>query len=334
MNDQKPAAAIKITPPGLISSITSGFNSIAGNIQLILFPLLFDLLLWFGPHVRLRTIAQPFIDEMMVSMAEFNQTDMSNLVEASREMFTYIFDHFNLVTSLHTFPVGIPSLLMSSLPISTPLGNPTIYEPSSITSAFLIWVGFSLIGLIMGSWFYYAISSKTTAVIEKPNVGNIGEAALQTMLLTIFLFIFSLALFVPTLMILYIFTLISPLLAQISMMVLGLIFIWMLIPFVFSPHGIFTHQLSAVKSILVSLRLVRRFLPGTGIFILMLLLLSEGLKMLWRFPPETSWMTLVGILGHAFISTALVSSMFFYYRSGIQWMQEVINRTVDNGIKA
>ncbi|MHC1785295.1 MAG: hypothetical protein AB9891_21535 [Anaerolineaceae bacterium] len=334
MNDQKPAATVKVTPPGLISSITSGFNSIAGNIQLILFPLLFDLFLWFGPHVRLRTLAQPFIDEIMASMADLNQADMGNLVEASREMFIYVFDHFNLVTSLHTFPVGIPSLLLSSLPIATPLGNPPVFEPSSITSVFLMWIGFSLIGLITGSWFFYAISSKTAADSERPNVGNIGEAALQTLLLTIFLFIFITVLLVPTSMILYIFTLISPLLSRISIMVMGLVFIWMFIPFVFSPHGIFTHQLSALKSILVSLRLVRRFLPGTGLFILMLLLLSEGLNMLWRFPPETSWMTLVGILGHSFISTALVSSMFFYYRSGIQWMEEVINRTVGNSIKA
>lgn len=331
MNEKSPQPTI--LPPGLISSITAGFNSIAGNIYLILFPLVFDLLLWFGPHVRLRVLAQPFIDNMNENMAAINRADLSDIFQATREVWQLIFEHFNLVTLIHTFPVGIPSLMVSTLPLVTPLGDAPIYESSTLTSVFLLWVGFSLVGLICGSWYFADIASKTAADGEKPNFINVGTAAFQTLLLSIILIFAVSVILVPFILILSIFSIINPVLAQIAILVLGIILIWLLLPFVFSPHGIFTHKLSAVKSILISLRLVRRFLPGTGLFILSLLLLSEGLNMLWRFAPESSWMAMVGIFGHAFISTALVSSSFFYYRSGLNWMQEVINRTVSRGIK-
>ncbi len=333
MNDKRTAAP-GVTPPGLFSSLAKGFNCIAQNIELILFPLVFDLLLWFGPHVRLRSLIQPTVDQMSANLSDFNQAEMSNFIQASNEMFAYIQEHFNLVTSLQTFPIGIPSLMTATLPVMNPLGGPLVFEVSSFASALVMWIGFSLIGLITGSWFFLSISGKSAAETETPDIGHIGEAALQSLLLSLFLFLFILVLIIPSSLMLYILTLISPLLAQISIMVMGLVFIWMLIPFVFSPHGIFTHQLTAVKSILVSLRLVRRYLPGTGLFILMLLLINELLNMLWRVPLETSWLTLVGILGHAFISTALISSMFFYYRAGIQWMEEIINRNASNEIRA
>lgn len=333
MNDKK-SVTVGVSPPGLFSSLAKGFNSIAENIELILFPLILDLLLWLGPHVRLRNLLQPLIDQMSANMTDINQAEMSNFIQASNEMFAYVQEHFNLATSLQTFPIGIPSLMTSVLPVTNPLGDPLIFEASSLSSLFLMWIGFSLIGLIFGSWFFMAVSGKSAPEKAAPTIGTVGEAALQTLLLSVLIFLFVMALIIPTSLILYIMTIISPLLAQISLMVMGLVLIWMLIPFIFSPHGIFTHQLSAVKSVLVSLRLVRRFLPGTGLFILMLLVISEILNMLWRFPPETSWMTLIGILGHAFISTALISSMFFYYRAGIQWMEEIINRTTGSEIKA
>jgi len=36
--------------------------------------------------------------------------------------------------------------------------------------------------------------------------------------------------------------------------------------------------------------------------------------------PVNSWLMLVSIGGHAFISTALITSAFIYYLGGIRWM--------------
>jgi hypothetical protein len=85
---------------------------------------------------------------------------------------------------------------------------------------------------------------------------------------------------------------------------LALIFIglWILVPLVFSPHGIFTLDQKAFSNpCCSSMWMVRFFLPGTGMFIVVCALISEGLNLLWTVTPPTSWLTLLGIGGHAFV---------------------------------
>jgi hypothetical protein len=50
------------------------------------------------------------------------------------------------------------------------------------------------------------------------------------------------------------------------------------------------------------------------------------LNYLWTIPANDSWLTLVGILGHAFIMTALLASSFVYYRDTAAWLQSVMER--------
>jgi hypothetical protein len=57
---------------------------------------------------------------------------------------------------------------------------------------------------------------------------------------------------------------------------------------------------------------------------MIVMLLSKGLDLLWLAPPETSWMTLVGVVGHAFITTGLLASSFIYYRDADHWVRNVL----------
>ena len=42
-------------PPGIISSLKTGFDITTSHISIILFPVLLDVFLWFGPHLRVDT---------------------------------------------------------------------------------------------------------------------------------------------------------------------------------------------------------------------------------------------------------------------------------------
>jgi hypothetical protein len=97
-------------------------------------------------------------------------------------------------------------------------------------------------------------------------------------------------------------------------------------PVFFSAHGIFTLQLDAFRAILNSLRMVRFTLPNTGLFLLAFLVLNQGLNFLWNTPPLDSWWMLVGITGHAFVSTALLAASFVYYRDINAWLKVVFEQ--------
>jgi hypothetical protein len=99
----------------------------------------------------------------------------------------------------------------------------------------------------------------------------------------------------------------------------------MLMPVFFSPHGIYTFDQDALRALLNSLRMVRFTLPNTGLFLLTFLLLNNGLNFLWTTPAQDSWWMLVGILGHAFVSTALLAASFVYYRDLNTWLKVVFD---------
>jgi hypothetical protein len=106
----------------------------------------------------------------------------------------------------------------------------------------------------------------------------------------------------------------------------ALLLIWLAMPVFFSAHGIFILQLDAFRSILGSLRMVRFTLPNTGFFLLVFMLINTGLNFLWNTPHQDSWWMLVGIAGHAFVSTALLAASFIYYRDINAWLAVVFEQ--------
>jgi hypothetical protein len=101
---------------------------------------------------------------------------------------------------------------------------------------------------------------------------------------------------------------------------------WLIVPMFFMPHGIFVRKQNAVYSVFASLRMSRFTLPTSGMFVFSVILLARGLNFLWNVPAANSWMTLVGIAGHAFITTALLAASLVYYRDMNVWLQIVFEQ--------
>jgi hypothetical protein len=111
-------------------------------------------------------------------------------------------------------------------------------------------------------------------------------------------------------------------------LVYGGLLIWLLLPLVFSPHGIFINQRKMWASVRDGVHLVRLTLPTTGLLILIIVVISEGLDTLWRVPPETSWLSLVGLVGHAFVTTGLLATTFVYYRDTDRWIKQAEQKVI------
>jgi hypothetical protein len=311
-----------VLPPRLINTLTEGFNIVANKIYLILFPLLLDVFLWLGPHLRIKTLIQPYILNVLSDMPELaSNPDLVDMAKWSKELWDILLSHFNLVSLIRVFPIGIPSLMSNLSPIETPFGDASIFEINSIFQIFLLWVTLSLFGLILGCLYFDAISRATSKTNTLFSLTMSINSVIQMFIFTIaciaafFIFLF------PTMLVVTLLSLISASLGQIVLLFVFLILIWFMMPLIFSPHGVFVENQTIGKSITTSVRLVRNFLPGTGLFILTAILLYQGLNLLWGTAPDTSWMTIFGLFGHAFISTGLIAASFVYYRKGMAWME-------------
>ena len=110
------------------------------------------------------------------------------------------------------------------------------------------------------------------------------------------------------------------------MILLALLALWLILPVFFSPHGIFAGRQDAFSAIRNSLKMIRYTLPTSGLFLMGFILIGQGLDFLWRTPLEISWWTLVGITGHAFISTALLAASFVYYHDVNAWLTAILEQ--------
>jgi hypothetical protein len=316
-----------MTPPKLIGTLTSGFNAVANNIYLILFPVILDTFLWLGPHLRIKQLLQPFVLNLTSGVSDLTTPELGNVSKWSQEIWDILLTQFNLVSLVRSFPIGIPSLMAGLSPIKTPYGSALLFEVNGVTETILFWFVFSLIGIIFGCLYFDAISRSTSPETIRFSFSTAGSSLLQVFVFTFFFLIVLLLFSIPTILIISVLTLISPAVGEIALLFIGIVVIWFIMPLAFSPHGVFTEGKTFYSSISTSIRLVRNYLPGTGIFFLTALLLYQGLNILWETAPETSWMSLVGIFGHAFISTGLIASSFVYYRHGIAWMESRQHQT-------
>ena len=307
-------------PPGLIYSLVRGFDSVANHIIVILPPVLLDLFLWLGPHLRLKSFLQPIIDQLP-SIAKAFPAGIPDLASIQQIWMNFA-SQFNLFIILRTFPIGATSLLSFQSPIITPLGTPTSLDAGS----FLGIAGWILLILVagwsIGAIYYYWISG-VTLVPEPRSLWKIFKQTAYLSLIWIgILFIFGL----PALLLVSVITFFSPVLGQIMFFAAALLLVWLIMPVFFSAHGIFTLQLDAFRSILGSLRMVRFTLPNTGLFLLVFVLINTGLNFLWNTPELNSWWMLVGIAGHAFVSSALLAASFIYYQDINAWLTAVFEQ--------
>lgn len=316
----------KLSPPQLIPTIFAGFNTVANHIGLILFPLGLDLLIWFGPQLKLEKLLKPIYSNAIQTLIAYNNAEMRQLLELSQTEMELILGRVNLTSNLSTFPIGIPSLLSGQGIKETPLGAPAVFEIPSIGLIFLISIVFIVLGLFLGSLYLSAIAHSTNPNEEKLNPVSLIKKMVKGVGLSILLVIILVVLVLPVLFIISLFSLFSPALSQILLLVSTFILIWLLLPLIFSPHGVFARNMGIMQSILQSIKVVRSYLPGTGMFLLAAILLAQGLDLLWIAAPSNSWLTLVGIIGHAFIYTALIAASFIYYQRSCDWTQELLER--------
>ncbi|HAF61384.1 MAG TPA: hypothetical protein DCK95_03550 [Anaerolineaceae bacterium] len=314
-----------LKPPKIVQTLVQGFNLIAAHPYIMLFPLLMDLFFWFGPFYRIKNLLTPTIEEIIQAFSmDMTNSEVIPSLDALRTVWDELLTNFNLLSSLRTYPIGVPSLLATKGYSSNPVGNPLLIEVGSSGSALQILIVSLFIGILIGS-IYYALISRL--VVKPENDGsdtNIFHLITQSFLLFFLAILMIIILSFPILCFLSSVSVFLPTMGTIPLIILGVMVLWTIMPLVFSPHGIFTRQLSAVKAISLSTKFVRVSSLATTFFITIAISLSYGLDLLWSTPEPDSWLYLLGLIGHAFVSSGVLAASFIYFRDGTQWMEEII----------
>ncbi len=300
-------------PPGAVNALVKGFNTVANNPGVVLLPALLDFFLWLGPQIKAKALVAPVLElaKQMPDSAQ-NQALAAALSEFS--------NGFNLFSILRTYPFGIYSLMTSSLSLQTPLGERIQVDPENIVVSVLLAIALTVAGWLGGGLYYRVVAG----AVFKENAPSFLRSLVHSMLLAVFWMVFLILFNIPALVLFGVLGLFNATIRTIILILLAIPFSWFLIGVFYSAHGIYANKQNAFSSAWSSFRTVRYSLPNIGWFSMMAIILSQGMDMLWRTPPASSWMTLVGILGHAFVSTSLLAASFFYYRDINVWIESAL----------
>lgn len=314
-------------PPGVIGSLRAGFDAVANHVWLIVLPLALDMFLWLGPRLSVDGLLRPFVRYMFLQARRGVATsEIDQFLEAQRIFLDRLqsFNLLSLIGKFRTFPIGISSLLAQTMPVDTPLGEQSVVQISSLPLLMGLVFMLTLIGWV-GGGLYFRWVSGTTLGQEETGV-TLLRAIIQTLILSVCWLIGLMVVLVPLMFILTLLALVNPILANGAIFVILLLCFWLVVPLFFIPHGIFARRQNALYSALTSLRMARFTFPTSGMFVISVLILSQGMNYLWSVPSNDSWMTLVGIAGHAFITTAVLAASFVYYRDMNVWLQTVFEQ--------
>ncbi len=306
-----------------MKSIMAGFDVIANHFSLILFSVGLDLLLWFGPRIRLLKLFEP-VFEQAASIPEMQKAGTVEILRLGAE-------RMNLLGVLRTFPIGIPSLMAGRFSMETPINNPLLLDIELLLNAVGAWLLLALLGIGLGTLYFSLVAQAT--LTSRLNIRQVLGAwprnFSQVLLLTAFWYILIAMFLLPLSCLLSFLLVIGIGFGQFPLLIalfFGAIVVWLMIPLFFSPHGIFVHQKTMWDSILQGIRLSRATFSTTGLLILVIVVLTQGLDILWNTPVETSWFLLVGIVAHAFIAAGLLAATFVYYRDADLWVNELIRQ--------
>jgi len=316
-------------PPRLIPSLGAGFNTVANNVSLIILPIAVDLFLWFGPHLRLKNLVLPGIQAMNAQAFEMQSQvspEMLEIVRQGQDIWGTILEHFNLVSVLRTLPVGVPSLLAFRGVLVNPLDKASIYEMPSALAAVGSWLLIVLFGILLGTIYFNSVARSSSEEMQPFSVRLLARQYLQSTLLTVTMLLILLIILVPSFVLLAISAMINPMLGQTVLFAIAFVILWLTLPLFFSPHGIFMKKIRARDAVFQSMYLARMFMPNTGLMVFLIILLGQGMNVIWLLAEWDSWMALVGIAGHAFISSGLLAATFVYYRQGTDWLEERIKK--------
>jgi len=327
-------------PPGIINSIKTGFDLVAGNVTAIWLPLFLNLFIWLGPRLQMDALFNSIKNNVVSMWQAFGipAVEIQQMIGWYDSMLPYV----NLFSLAFTAPVGISNFFANAnilhlvFPGSsgkviaepmeqTPYGNPPILQVTEWNILGLV-ILLVVTGWVVGGLYFRAVAWLARTENDSHPI-PIPHAVLQTILMSISWGAISVFAGIPFLTFLTIVTRLSnSFISSLVVLFLGLASMWLIVPLYFWSHGIFLKQQNVLSSILSSFQLARFTLPTSSLFVLTVFLLTLGLAFLWSIPPVNSWMMLVGMLGHSFIATALLASSFVYYRDMTAWLQSAIER--------
>jgi hypothetical protein len=314
---------------GTLACLTAGFEIVARHVELILIPLFLDLFLWLGPRLSIG----PILQRLKVSLgrpmdAGAVPPEAANVYMWMEAVIDELSSAFNLFSTLNPGPLtGVPVLMPARLSVGRPFGAQPAIELVSQTAAVAVIALLALAGLGLNAIYLRGLARRVleeteAAVSGPPSILTIWRQLTKLGLLYVGV-VFGVSLFLSILV--TVTALISGAAAGILMtlLIMTLIFLSLsaVIHLMFTIPAMVQMRRGLWVAMRESLMLTRADFLNVILLLGLVFIVSQGLNVVWMLPSLDSWATLVGLVGHAFVSTALTGAVFVFYQERLRFLE-------------
>ena len=335
----------------IIDSLTEGFKRVYRHWWVLLIPILLDAFLWIGPRASIEYLMEETVQTLKTDSGDFGASEeMVEVWSVIDATLTEVIPHYNSFSTLRVSALGVPSLLVWG---GARFGVPSRYEVLwvffllgidmdemliSVTEATFVdssvwqlpngvaWLlsalALTVVGILIGSVYMTSISySLDQTGAFWPRLLRFG---IRFALFGVLRIVMGIVMGIPVWIVTLALGALNPSLAYLfSTIVLGLL-AWLSFYGIFFIAALAVNNASLWRAIWNSFNIVmRNFWPTLGLFLL-INLIGGGLTILWQQLSTGSWLTLVGIVGNAYVGTSLVTASLVFYLDRYARWQELV----------
>jgi len=303
----------------VIDCLSAGFRFLGWRLELILVPVLLDLLLWLAPQFSVATMTSNLANwYRQMSDVEGMPPDAALLSQQVADSVQVLGENFNLLSSLvSTTLLHVPSLLIGG-------GQPSSLTTVEITTpgeALVFWFVFSLVGLLIGVIYLGQAARRLpigglSGLPVRMFVGNVLRQWLQVIAFVLLVLLLLLMIYIPLSIASSLLLLISPAVGSFLAVASGGLSLIIFFYLYFGTAGIVMDNLSALAAIKRSVQIVRTHFFATLGFVLLSTLIGLGISLLLlQLANIALWTVVPAILLNAYVGTGLAMAMLIFYRT-------------------
>ncbi len=307
---------------GVIESLSAGYRFLGKRLELLLVPVLLDLLLWWAPRLSIAPILQ------QVAAFYASATTLEGLPSDMADMSRQVSDQLlvggqqsNLLEMLvNSSLLHVPSLVATLGPVS----QGRILEIDHPLAAFGLFGGFGLLGLLFGVVYMNLLAQHLPlgSASKASDIGSFVRAVarqwVMVVLYLLLLFVLLIAGALPALMATAVMSLVSPMLGSLLVVLFSGMILVLLFYLFFVSAALILDNLPVHLAMVQSFVLVRSNFWATLGFVVLYNVIMAGVSLIMA--RLTAWAPvgiLVAILIYAYIGSGLTMALMVFYRTRI-----------------
>lgn len=316
----------------VIDSLSAGYRFLGKRLEILLLPILLDLLLWLGPRLSVAPLLQRIADFYAeTATLEEMPNDMIEMSRQVSDLLTATGENSNLLSSIaNSSLLHVPSLITT---IGSAAGR-TLLEVGNPLAALVFFIAFSLLGLLIGV-VYLNLMARALPIGSATKAQSVSDFSdvvmrqwLMVLLYVVLLFIVLLAASVPVALATALLTLVNPALGSVVILVFSGAVLIVLFYLYFVTAAVVVDDLPVHGAMHQSFVLVRSNFWATLGFVLLYNLITLGIALLMgRVADMTAAGMLLAILLNAYVGSGLTMALLVFYRTRILKQDELASFT-------